>query len=197
MIRSIQPWKGLGQGILLAQGVGYPWPGAGQDATPPQNAAAEVIAVTHGEAVLRFVGLRGQDGREGHPGRRGGRGEDGKAGHPGAPGSDLTVWMAREPEGRRWLQLRIVAGGRIARYALDPVRGALAIQTVGGVGGRGGKGGGGASRGFDGASGGTGRGGLIRVTVTPEAKPFLDRLHLSSPGGPEPVILEGPWPFAD
>lgn len=197
MIKMILRGLGFARGLLLMAGVGCPWPGMGQDATPRQDATPEVVTVTDREAVLRLVGPRGRDGRAGHPGRRGGRGEDGRAGHPGAPGPDVTVWMAREPEGRRWLRLRVETGGRILRYALDPVHGALAIQTVGGAGGRGGKGGGGASRGFDGASGGTGRGGPIRVTVTPEAKPFLDRLHLSSPGGPEPVILEGPWPFAD
>ena len=237
MIRMTQRGRGVARGLLLMAGVGGPWPGMGQDATPRQDATPEVVTVTDRDAVLRFVGPRGRDGRAGHqgssglsgflgsssagrprPGGRGkpgGRGENGEPGQAGGPGPEVAVWMDREPEGRRWLRLRVEVAGKTTRCALDPEQGALAIQSVGGAGGYGGKGGDGGRgghgglghpsgssgptgpKGFDATSGATGRGGPIRVTVTPEAKPFLDRLHLSSPGGPEPVILEGPWPFAD
>lgn len=170
MIRTIPRGRGFGRGLLLMAGLGCPWPGMGRDATPRQDATPEGVTVTERDVLLRFVGPRGSSG------------------HPGDPGPEIAVWMDREPEGRRWLRLRVVAAGRTTRYVLDPDRGTLRIQSVGGAGGYGGKGA---------TAGAAGRGGPIRVTMTPEAKPFLDRIHPSSPGGPEPVILEGPWPFAD
>ena len=156
------------------------------------------------------------DARHPKAGGRGGRGGDGRDGEDGARGGngpDVNLWMDLEPGEGRWLRVRVEAAGKIRVYSLDPSQASLSVQTQGGVGGRGGRGGAGGSggrggsgrpsglsgssgmRGLDGHSGPTGRGGAIRVTVTPEAKPFLGVLHPSSQGGPEPVIQEGPWSF--
>ena len=167
-------------------------------------------------------GSRGSSGLPGstdlrHPkpgghGGPGGRGRDGEDGLRGGPGPDLAIWMDVEADARHWLRIRVEAAGKVHLYAVDPARGSLTVRTVGGPGGRGGRGGDGGPggpggigrpsgadgsdgmRGFGGTSGPRGRGGAIRVTVTPAAKPFLGRLHLDSPGGPEPRIEEGPWP---
>lgn len=48
------------------------------------------------------------------------------------------------------------------------------------------------SDGRNGFDGSPGKGGSITVTYDPQAKPYLNAIHLSNQGGPPPVFQEAP-----
>jgi len=95
-------------------------------------------------------------------------------------------------------------------YLVDPQGGTLTVHADGGPGGSGGRGGRGGrggtggtgnpsgQNGSDGASGRNGfdgppgRGGKITVTYDPQAKPYLEALHLSNREGPASEYREEP-----
>jgi hypothetical protein len=90
-------------------------------------------------------------------------------------------------------------GGRIVNVKADG-----GSEGRGGNGGRGGRGGSGGVgtpngrngmdglNGMDGRSGFPGKGGSIRVTYDPQAKPFLSLIRLSNKNGPAPTFNEEP-----
>jgi len=103
----------------------------------------------------------------------------------------------------------VSAAGHRRLYLVAPQQGSLTVTAEGGAGGSGGRGG----RGGQGGAGGSGspsgsnsrdgtdgcngfggpqgRGGSITVTYDPQAKPYLNMIHLSNRnGGPKPVFQE-------
>jgi len=158
-------------------------------------------------------GSNGGNGSDGDNGRDGG---DGPTVHilvaiydpppqisnsPGQAGTTKTGHM---------LQVKVTSGKTERLFLVDPNGGSLTVTSVGGSGGsggrggRGGRGGSGGSgipsgrdgmNGSDGQSGLNGRdgnGGPIFVTYDPRVKPYLGAIQLRNPGGPAPVIKEGP-----
>jgi hypothetical protein len=159
------------------------------------------------------AGGNGSNGTNGSDGSDGGNGGDcppvlvrvtlrtSRTSSPGSPASHPL------------LQIGISSTGHKERfYLVDPQGGSLTVNADGGSGGSGGKGGRGGrggsggigtpngssgsdgSSGRDGNSGSSGRGGSITVTYDPQAKPFLDTIHLSNQGGPAPVLTEASVP---
>jgi hypothetical protein len=108
------------------------------------------------------------------------------------------------------LQVSVSAADKEKLYLVDPQGGSLTVNAdggAGGSGGRGGRGGRGGSGGIGTPSGSSGRngsdkrsgfdgspgkGGSITVTYDPQAKPFLEMIHLSSRNGPTLVFKEEP-----
>ena len=145
------------------------------------------------------------------PGGNGGDGRDGGNGQDGGTGGDaarvqmmVTVQAGSHP----LLQVSVAGSGKTRFYLVDPKGGSLTVSAdggSGGSGGRGGRGGRGGSGGVgtpsgsngrdgmdgrNGSDGSQGRGGLITVTYDPQAKPYLNVIHLSSQNGPHPVFRE-------
>lgn len=145
------------------------------------------------------------------PGGNGSDGGDGGNGQDGGPGGDaspvqmmVTVQAGIHP----LLQISVVGSGKKQLYLVDPLGGSLTVSADGGSGGsggrggrggRGGSGGVGTPSGFNGrdgmdgrsgSDGAQGQGGLITVTYDPQAKPYLNVIHLSSQNGPRPVFRE-------
>lgn len=141
----------------------------------------------------------------------GGNGTDGSNGEDGGQGGDappVDVQVALQSESQPLLQVAVSAAGKKKFYLVDPKGGSLTVHADGGAGGSGGRGG----RGGRGGSGGTGspngssgrdgmdgrngwdgsqgRGGAITMTYDPQAKPYLNVIHLSSQNGPAPVSKE-------
>ena len=166
-------------------------------------------------------GTNGLDGSPGSidpnnpsPGGNGSNGTDGGDGGDGTNGGDgppLQVFLTLRPGTPQLLQAGVLAPGHKERfYLIDPQGGSLTVISAGGAGGRGGKAGrggrGGAggigstngssgSEGRDGragSDGSPGRAGTIAITYDPQAKPFLNLLHTSNPGGPPPTFTEAP-----
>jgi len=148
----------------------------------------------------------GGDGSDGSDGRDG---ENGGSGHNGPP---VRVRIALRSGSHPLLQVVVSAERHDHFYLVDPQGGSLTITSEGGSGGSGGKGGrGGRSgsggigspdghsgrdgmSGHDGMSGSSGSGGPITVTYDPQAKPFLNTIHLVNSGGPKPIMNEEPVP---
>jgi len=145
------------------------------------------------------------------PGGSGGDGTDGSNGQDGSHGGDapaVQVRMTLRSGTHPLLQVSVSAQGHQKFYLIDPQGGLLTVKADGGDGGsggrggrggRGGSGGIGSPNGSDGRPGSDGRngwdgshgsGGLITVTYDPQAKPYLNALHLSSQYGPAPVFRE-------
>lgn len=145
------------------------------------------------------------------PGGNGGNGTNGSDGGDGGPGGDappVEVRVAFRSGTHPLLQVGVSAVGRQRFYLVDPEGGSLTISAdggQGGAGGRGGRGGAGGSGGMgspsgrngmsgsdgrNGSDGPPGRGGLITVAYDPQAKPYLNIIHLSSWNGPAPVFKE-------
>lgn len=167
-------------------------------------------------------GLDGHSGKSGSmdihhrsPGENGSNGGDGGSGQRGGDGEDgppVAVRVALHAGSHPLLQVGVSARGRESLYLVDPQGGSLTVRSLGGPGGPGGKGGRGGrggsggtgspsgrrgSNGLDGRrglSGSSGHGGSITVTYDPLAKPFLNVIQLSSPGGPSPLFREEPVP---
>jgi hypothetical protein len=141
----------------------------------------------------------GSDGTNGSDGQDGGRGGD-------APPVQVRVTL--RDVSHPLLQMSVSAAGQQKLYLVDAYGGSLTVIADGGAGGSGGKGGrggrggsGGAGSpngrdgsnghdGHDGWAGPSGKGGSITVTYDPQAKPFLNVIHLSNRGGPPPVFRE-------
>lgn len=145
------------------------------------------------------------------PGSDGGNGTDGSNGGDGGTGGDaapVAVQVALQAGSQPLLQVAVSSGGKKKFYLVDPKGGSLTVHADGGPGGsggrggRGGRGGSGGSGspngsngrdGMDGRSGwdgSQGRGGAITMTYDPQAKPYLNVIHLSSQNGPAPVLKE-------
>ncbi|MFZ0735053.1 MAG: hypothetical protein WAM79_22240 [Candidatus Sulfotelmatobacter sp.] len=141
----------------------------------------------------------------------GGNGGDGSNGQDGSNGGDappVQVRMTVRADAHPLLQVSVSADGHQKFYLIDPQGGSLTVKANGGEGGSGGRGGRGGSggsggigspngsdgrSGSDGRNGGDGshgRGGLVTVTYDPQAKAYLNTLHLSSQYGPAPVFRE-------
>jgi hypothetical protein len=146
------------------------------------------------------------------PGGDGTAGTDGSNGQDGGPGGDalpVQVRVTLRLTGRPLLQIEVSAPGHDRFYLVDPQGGSLTVKADGGAGGSGGKGGtggqGGAggsgtpsgtsgrngSDGRSGFDGPPGRGGSITVTYDPQAKPYLNTIHLSARNGPPQVFVSG------
>ena len=144
-------------------------------------------------------------------GGNGGDGTDGSNGQDGSNGGDapaVQVRMTLHSGAHSLLQVSVSAQGHQKFYLIDPQGGSLTVKADGGEGGsggrggrggRGGSGGIGSPNGSDGRSGSDGRngwdgshgsGGLITVTYDPQAKPYLNALHISSQYGPSPVFRQ-------
>jgi hypothetical protein len=144
-------------------------------------------------------------GGEGTSGSDGSNGQDGGQGGDASP---VQIRVALRSGSHPLLQVSVTAAGQQKFYLVDPQGGLLTVKADGGPGGSGGKGGRGGRggsggmglptgrSGSDGASGrngfdgSSGRGGSITVTFDPQAKLFLNTIHLSSQGGPPPVFNE-------
>ena len=147
------------------------------------------------------------------PGGDGSNGSDGSNGQDGGAGGDappVQIRVAFRSGSHPLLQMSVSAAGKEKLYLVDPQGGSLTVKADGGSGGSGGRGGrggrGGAggmgtpsgNSGHDGASGRngwdgpSGKGGPINVTYDPQAKPFLNVIHLSNQGGPPPIFNEQP-----
>jgi hypothetical protein len=165
-------------------------------------------------------GLDGTSGSMGsidlnHPSRGGDgtNGSDGSNGHDGGAGGDappVQIRVAFRSGSHPLLQVSVSAAGQEKLYLVDPHGGSLTVKADGGSGGLGGKGGRGGrggsggigtpngnsgrngSDGRNGWDGSSGKGGSITVTHDPQAKPFLNVIHLSNQGGPPPVFKEEP-----
>jgi len=147
------------------------------------------------------------------PGGDGGNGTDGSNGQDGGPGGDappVQIEVTFRSGSHPLLQVAVIAPGHKRFYLVDPQGGSLTVTADGGPGGSGGSGG----RGGRGGSGGIGtpdgnsgrdgldgrsgfdgpqgRGGSISVTYDPQAKPYLNLIHLSNRNGPAPVFKEQP-----
>jgi hypothetical protein len=138
---------------------------------------------------------------QGGDGGDGGPGGDGQNGGDGEPGKAVHVWLTLKAGSHPLLQARVTSDADEKLFLIDPNGGSLEIDTNGGAGGKGGDGGrggaGGAggdgdttgrsgNDGSNGSPGGPGQGGAagtIIVSVDPQAKPFLDRLHLTNHDG--------------
>jgi hypothetical protein len=141
----------------------------------------------------------------------GGNGTDGSNGGDGSSGGDaqpVAVQVVLQAGSRPLLQVAVSASGKKKFYLIDPNGGSLTIHAdggAGGSGGRGGRGGRGGSGGIgspngssgrdgldgrNGWDGSQGRGGAITMTYDPQAKPYLNVIHLSSQNGPAPVSRE-------
>jgi len=163
-------------------------------------------------------GLNGASGSMGSidpnnpsPGGDGSNGTDGSNGQDGSPGGDgppVQILVTLRAGAHPLLQMSLSAAGKRRFYLVDPQGGALTVNAdggAGGSGGRGGRGGRGGSGGIgspngnsgrdgtdgrNGFDGSPGRGGSITVTYDPQAKPYLNAIHLSNKGGPSPVFKE-------
>jgi hypothetical protein len=145
------------------------------------------------------------------PGGDGSNGTDGSNGQDGGAGGDappVQIRVAFRSGSHPLLQVSVTVAGKQKLYLVDPQGGSLTVKAEGGSGGSGGRGGRGGrggsggigtpngNNGRDGLSGGNGfdgspgRGGSITVTYDPQAKPFLNAIHLSNRGGPPPVFKE-------
>jgi hypothetical protein len=145
------------------------------------------------------------------PGGDGSNGTDGSNGQDGGAGGDappVQVRVTVKPGNHPLLQVSVSAIGKQKLYLVDTQGGSLTVKVDGGSGGSGGKGGRGGrggsggsgtpngSNGRDGSDGrngwdgSTGKGGSITVTYDPQARPFLNVIHLSNQGGPKPVFRE-------
>jgi hypothetical protein len=118
----------------------------------------------------------------------------------------LTVTL--RPGDHPILEVSVSAAGKEALYLVDPRGGALRVKADGGHGGSGGRGGSGGKGGFGGIgtpsgrngldgydgrrgwSGRDGKGGSVRVVYDPQAKAYLDVIHLSNWNGPVPTFQE-------
>jgi hypothetical protein len=146
-------------------------------------------------------------GGNGTDGSHGSNGQDKGAGANAPPVQILVAFRSvRHP----LVQVIVSAAGNEKLYLVDPQGGSLTVWADGGSGGSGGKGGRGGrggsggvgtpngnsgrdgSSGRNGWDGSSGRGGSITVTCDPQAKPFLNVIHLSNRGGPPPVFREEP-----
>ena len=168
-------------------------------------------------------GNNGSDGSPGSldpnnpsPGGNGGDGTDGGNGSDGGNGGDappVQVRVTLRDGGHPLLQIGVTGGTKKEHYYLvDPNGGSLSVSALGGAGGSGGKGGSGGrggsggigtpngssghdgNNGRDGSDGSAGSSGRITVIYDPQAKPFLDVIHLSNPGAPAPTLIEEPVP---
>lgn len=147
----------------------------------------------------------GGDGSSGSNGSDGGNGGDGGDGPP------VQVWATLRAGSHPLLQIGVTSPGHKERfYLVDPQGGSLTVNDDGGSGGSGGKGGAGGrggaggigtpngsngsdgQSGHDGSAGSAGRGGSIAMTYDPAVQPYLAAIHLSSPGGPAPVLKQAP-----
>jgi hypothetical protein len=146
----------------------------------------------------------------GKAGSNGSNGSDGRDGGRGGDGPPVEVRVALRSACHPLLQVAVSAENQKDFFLVDPQGGSLFVSSEGGRGGsggrggRGGRGGNGGSgmpsgmsghRGSDGRNGSDGRpgnGGSITVTYDPEAKPFLDAIHLLNPRGPTPMFREEP-----
>lgn len=166
-------------------------------------------------------GSSGMDGTPGSidpnnpsPGGNGADGSDGSNGGDGGNGGngpDVQVRVTLRQGAHPMLQAAVLAQGHRERfYLIDPQGGSLAVSSVGGragSGGRAGRGGRGGSGGIgspngssgrdgldghSGMDGSAGRGGPIAITYDPLVKPYLNALHVASPGGPKPVWQQEP-----
>jgi hypothetical protein len=165
-------------------------------------------------------GMDGSSGSDGsldpdHPsaggnGSDGGNGTDGQDGGNGGDGPPVQIMLAVRSGNHPLLQVGVYAEQGEKLFLVDPQGGSLTVSSVGGSGGSGGKGGRGGRGGSggigipsglsghdglsgrDGSNGFSGDGGQITVTYDPSAKPFLNTIRLSSPGGPRPVFVERP-----
>ena len=147
------------------------------------------------------------------PGGDGGNGTDGSNGEDGGPGGDappVQIEATLRSGNHPLLQVAVLAPGHKRFYLVDPQGGSLTVTAdggPGGSGGRGGRGGRGGSGGFgtpngnsgrdgldghSGLDGPQGRGGAITVTYDPQAKAYLNLIHLSNRNGPTPVFKEQP-----
>ena len=143
----------------------------------------------------------GTNGTDGSNGQDGGNGGD-------APAVQVRVTLRSGPH--PLLQVSVSSAGKQRLYLVDPQGGALWVKADGGPagsGGRGGRGGRAGSGGIgtpngnsgrdgldgrNGFDGSAGRGGSITVTYDPQAKPFLNAIHLTNKGGPSLVFKEEP-----
>ncbi|HXM97201.1 MAG TPA: hypothetical protein VN982_01875 [Candidatus Dormibacteraeota bacterium] len=147
------------------------------------------------------------------PGGNGSNGTDGSNGQDGGPGGNappVQVRVAFRPGSHPLLQISVTAVGEQKLFLVDPHGGSLTVKAEGGAGGSGGRGGRGGrggsggmgspsgtsgrngSDGRSGFDGSPGRSGSITVTYHPQAKRFLDAIHLSNHGGPAPAFKEEP-----
>ena len=145
------------------------------------------------------------------PGGDGGNGSDGSNGKDGDAGGNAPNVLVRvgvRPGDHPILEVSVTAAGEDKFFLVDPQGGSLTVKADGGrggSGGRGGRGGKGGSGGMgtpsgrngldghdgrNGFAGSNGRGGSIRVAYDPQAKPYLDVIHLSNWNGPPPTFLE-------
>jgi hypothetical protein len=147
------------------------------------------------------------------PGGDGGNGTDGSNGGDGGPGGDAPAVQIRATVHQvagdhPLLQVAVTAAGHQRFYLVDRQGGSLTVTADGGPGGSGGRGGRGGrggmggsgspsgsngrdgSDGRSGSDGPQGRGGSITVTYDPQAKPYLNLIHLSNKNGPTPVFRE-------
>lgn len=145
------------------------------------------------------------------PGGNGGDGTDGSNGQDGGSGGNapgVQVRMTLRAGAHPLLQVSVLANGHQKFYLVDPQGGSLTVKADGGEGGSGGRGGRGGrggsggvgspdgmaghdgSDGHKGWDGSHGSGGLITVTYDPQAKAYLNALHVSSQYGPNPVFRE-------
>jgi len=141
----------------------------------------------------------------------GGNGTNGSDGHDGSNGSDappVDIRVAYRMNTKPLLQIEVIANKQRRFFLIEPNGGSLFVEANGGragSGGRGGRGGRGGMagngspnglsgsdgrNGSDGIDGHNGRGGLITITYDPDAKPYLDIIHLSNWNGPKPVFVE-------
>jgi uncharacterized membrane protein YgcG len=144
----------------------------------------------------------------GGDGASGSNGSDGEDGGPGGDAPPVQLRVTLRSGAQTLLQVSVASPTKRRLYLVDPQGGALAVLADGGPGGAGGQGGRGGSggaggigspsgnNGSDGADGrngfdgSPGRGGSITVTYDPQAKPYLNAIHLSNKGGPAPVFQE-------
>jgi len=146
----------------------------------------------------------------GGDGSDGGNGSDGQDGGPGGDAPPVQIRVTLRAGSHPLLQIGVTAAGKQKLYLADPHGGSLTVSAdggrggSGGSGGRGGRGGSGGmgtpsgnngrdgSSGRSGSDGRPGRGGSIVVIYDPQAKPYLNIIHLSNQGGPAPVFKQEP-----
>jgi hypothetical protein len=143
-------------------------------------------------------------------GTDGGNGSDGQDGGRGGEAPPVQILVRLRPGSHPLLEASVSAKGDTDFFLVDPEGGSLTVSADGGSGGTGGKGGRGGRGGsggigtpngssgrdgldgHNGMDGSRGSGGSITVTYDPQARPYLDAIHLSNWGGPRPLFQEEP-----
>jgi hypothetical protein len=186
-------------GILsLEDDIANPWAPIHLTLHVGQKGPAAVLDVPLRFDCSYFASYGGDAGDDGDPGvdhADGSRGGDGGRGSDGADGQRVQVFVSivREPTTGASL-LKVFAQGSHSHhfYYVDPERGSFLLRANGGDGGDGGYGGYGfqtegplnKNMGAQGDGGNGGNGGSFLIRVSPEAAPYMNRIHFENAGGP-------------